>query len=84
MKTEMAARARALAEYVIETGGTVRSAARRFGISKSTVYTDLTERLRQWDLPLWRAVRAVLEKNKAERHLRGGEATRRKYEAVRK
>ena len=80
MKTEMAARARALAEYVIETGGTVRSAARRFGISKSTVYTDLTERLRQWDLPL----RAVLEKNKAERHLRGGEATRRKYEAVRK
>ncbi len=79
MKPEMEARARALAEYVIETGGTVRSAALRFGISKSTVHKDLTERLEQWDLTLFRAVRIVLERNKAERHLRGGEATRIKY-----
>ena len=49
MKPDMEARARALAEYVIETGGTVRAAAQRFGISKSTVHKDLTERLEQWD-----------------------------------
>lgn len=79
MKPDMEARARALAEYVIETGGTVRAAARRFGISKSTVHKDLTERLEQWDRALYLQVKAVLEKNKAERHLRGGEATRIKY-----
>lgn len=72
-------RARALAEYVLETGATVRTAAERFGISKSTVHKDLTRRLEQVDRPLWLRVRAVLEQNKAERHLRGGEATRRKY-----
>ena len=75
----MEARARALAEYVIETGGTVRAAAQRFGISKSTVHKDLTERLEEWDRVLYLQVKAVLEKNKAERHLRGGEATRIKY-----
>ena len=79
MKPDMEARARALAEYVIETGGTVRAAAQRFGISKSTVHKDLTERLEQWDRVLYLQVKAVLEKNKAERHLRGGEATRIKY-----
>ena len=79
MKPDIEARARALAEYVIETGGTVRAAAQRFGISKSTVHKDLTERLEEWDRVLYLQVKAVLEKNKAERHLRGGEATRIKY-----
>lgn len=71
-----------LAEYVIETGGTVRAAAQRFGISKSTVHKDLTERLEQWDRALFLRVKTVLEKNKAERHLRGGEATRLKYKGT--
>ena len=82
MKPDMEARARALAEYVLETGGTVRAAAQRFGISKSTVHKDLTERLEQWDRALFLQVKTVLEKNKAERHLRGGEATRKKYKKL--
>ena len=73
-------RVKELAEYVLETGATVRSAAARFGVSKSTVHKDLTERLERADRPLWLRVRAVLDRNKAERHLRGGEATRRRYE----
>lgn len=73
-------RARELAEYVLETGATVRTAAERFGISKSTVHKDLTQRLERADRLLWLRVRAVLDRNKAERHLRGGEATRRRYE----
>lgn len=76
-------RARALAVYVLETGATVRAAAERFGVSKSTVHKDLTRRLERTDRLLWLRVRAVLERNKAERHLRGGEATRRKYLAQR-
>ena len=76
-------RARALALYVMETGATVRAAAERFGVSKSTVHKDLTERLERSDRPLWLRVRTVLDRNKAERHLRGGEATRRRYESRR-
>lgn len=72
-------RARELAQYVLETGATVRAAANRFGVSKSTVHKDLTQRLKQTDRFLWSRVREVLEQNKAQRHLRGGEATRRKY-----
>ncbi len=72
-------RARELAAYVLETGATVRAAAERFGISKSTVHKDLTERLMQSDRLLWLRVRDVLDRNKAERHLRGGEATRRRW-----
>ena len=72
-------RARELAAYVLETGATVRVAAERFGISKSTVHKDLTERLMQSDRLLWLRVRDVLDRNKAERHLRGGEATRRRW-----
>lgn len=72
-------RVRELAAYVLESGATVRAAAERFGVSKSTVHKDLTRRLERTDRPLWLRVRAVLERNKAERHLRGGEATRRKY-----
>ena len=73
-------RARELAAYVLETGATVRAAAERFGVSKSTVHKDLTLRLEQADRMLWLRVRAVLDRNKAQRHLRGGEATRKKYQ----
>lgn len=72
-------RAQALAVYMLETGSTVRAAAERFGVSKSTVHKDLTERLRESNRSLYLQVRALLDRNKAERHLRGGEATRNKY-----
>ena len=72
-------RACAVAVYMIETGATVRSAARHFGISKSTVHKDLTERLPRLNPSLYKQVRQLLDINKAERHLRGGLATRRKY-----
>ena len=72
-------RAVELAVYMIENGATVRSAARHFGISKSTVHKDLTDRLPRFNYPLYLKVRLVLEKNKRERHLRGGMATRQKY-----
>ena len=74
-------RARELAEYVLETGATVRTAAERFGVSKSTVHKDLTERLEASDRLLWSRVREVLDRNKAERHLRGGEATRQRWQS---
>ena len=72
-----------LAEYVIETGATVRATATFFGISKSTVHKDLTGKLRHVHARLYREVKEILEKNKSERHLRGGEATRQKYIQVR-
>ena len=72
-------RACALAVYMIETGATVRAAARHFGISKSTVHTDVTGRLRELDPPLYLRVREVLDVNKAQRHIRGGLATKEKY-----
>ncbi|WP_027717627.1 sporulation transcriptional regulator SpoIIID [Desulfovirgula thermocuniculi] len=65
--------------YILETKCTVRQAAQVFQVSKSTVHKDMTERLPSLNKQLARAVRAVLEQNKAERHIRGGEATRRKY-----
>ena len=68
------------AVYMIETGATVRAAARQFGISKSTVHKDLSHRLKQYDHRLYLQVRQVLEKNKQERHIRGGMATKRKYQ----
>ncbi len=72
-------RARELAVYMIETGATVRAAAQHFGISKSTVHKDLQQRLSQYDRLLYLQVRKVLDNNKAQRHIRGGMATRRKY-----
>ena len=72
-------RSEVLAEYVIETGATVRQAALYFGVSKSTVHKDLTERLKYSNKTLYYEVLKVLYKNKAERHIRGGEATRKKY-----
>ena len=73
-------RARRLAVYMIENGGTVRSAAKKFGISKSTVHKDLCEVLPRCSPALFAQVRELMEKNKSERHLRGGMATKRKYE----
>ncbi len=72
-------RACELAVYMIETGATVRTAAKHFGISKSTVHKDLTQRLYQCNRRLYEQVRTILEKNKAQRHIRGGMATREKY-----
>ena len=69
-----------LAEYVLETGATVRAAARHFGISKSTVHKDVTQTLRNINKSLYLDVKSVLMKNKEERHLRGGEATKKKYQ----
>ena len=74
-------RACELAVYIIETGATVRSAARHFGISKSTVHKDLSQRLPQYNKSLFKQVRVVLEENKAQRHIRGGIATKKKYES---
>lgn len=74
-------RACALAVYMIETGATVRTAAQHFGVSKSTVHKDLSQRLPQCNKRLYRQVRQVLEHNKAQRHIRGGLATRRKYQS---
>ena len=72
-----------LGEYLLEHSATVREAARVFGISKSTVHKDVTERLRHVNSALYGEVQELLNKNKQERHLRGGEATRKKYTAER-
>ncbi|MDO4732277.1 MAG: sporulation transcriptional regulator SpoIIID [Bacillota bacterium] len=69
-----------LSNYIIESGATVRQTAERFGVSKSTVHKDVTERLPQVNEAVANRVRRVLDNNKAERHLRGGEATKRKYQ----
>lgn len=79
MKGNPEERAIALGEYVTETGATVRVAAKQFGISKSTVHKDLTQRLKKQNRVLYNSVQKVLQLNKEERHLRGGEATRQKY-----
>ena len=73
-------RACELAVYMIETGATVRNAAGKFGISKSTVHKDLQNRLPHCNKVLYQQVREVLEKNKKERHIRGGLATKRKFQ----
>ena len=72
-------RACQLAVYMIENGATVRSAAKHFGISKSTVHKDISQRLPQYNRTLYHQVRQVLDVNKQQRHIRGGMATRRKY-----
>lgn len=79
MKDNLNERACKLAVYIIETGATVRVAARQFGISKSTVHKDLTQRLDRCNHALYLQVREILDLNKQERHIRGGLATRRKY-----
>ena len=72
-------RCEAFAEYVIETGATVRQTAAHFGISKSTVHKDLSVKLRFINKTQYNCVKEILELNKSERHIRGGEATKRKY-----
>lgn len=69
-----------LAHYIIETKDTVRGAAKKYGISKSTVHKDVSERLLKINPALAKEVRIILDENKAERHLRGGMATKKKYE----
>lgn len=71
-----------VAKHVSETGATVRAAASHFGISKSTVHKDLTDRLKQLDPLLFAEVSRVLAVNRAERHIRGGNATKLKYEKL--
>ena len=68
-----------LAHYIIESKDTVRGAAKKFGISKSTVHKDVSERLKKINPSLAKQVREVLDENKAERHIRGGMATKMKY-----
>lgn len=75
----MKERCELLGEYIVETNATVRETAKKFSVSKSTVHKDVTEKLLYENPQLYKSVKAVLEKNKSERHLRGGEATKQKY-----
>lgn len=79
MKDLVEERAAMLGEYIVENEATVRAAAKVFGISKSTVHMDVAQRLKKVDPNLYGQVRKVLEVNKAERHIRGGLATKEKY-----
>lgn len=79
MKDLVEERAAMLGEYIVENEATVRAAAKVFGISKSTVHMDVAQRLKKVDPALYGQVRKVLEVNKAERHIRGGLATKEKY-----
>lgn len=80
--TTIEERAVFLAKYIVHNKETVRGAAKAFGISKSTVHIDVTQRLQKINPPLWKQVRSVLDENKAERHIRGGQATKHKYETL--
>lgn len=75
-------RACEVAVYMIETGATVRGAAKHFGISKSTIHKDLSQRLPKYNRHLYEQVRHVLDINKSQRHIRGGMATRKKYKGT--
>jgi len=77
--TETASRAETLGRYITENRATVRTAAKEFGISKSTVHTDVTVKLKSTNGKLWSEVREILDENKAQRHIRGGQATKEKY-----
>ncbi len=83
MRDDLERRARELAVYLIERRTTIRDAAKHFSVSKSTVHKDLSERLREIDRSLYVQAKEILEQNKAERHLRGGDATKRKYQKQR-
>ena len=79
MSKPLEERACELAVYMIETGATVRSTAKHYHISKSTVHKDISQRLEHYNPALYAQVREILEQNKRERHIRGGMATKRKY-----
>lgn len=80
MKDYMEERVVIFSRYIVEKNATVRDTAKKFGISKSTVHKDVSQRLKQIDFDLYEKVREVLNRNKAERHIRGGMATKKKYE----
>ena len=82
MTDTIAQRVQELAVYMIETEATVRTVAKHFNISKSTVHKDLSQRLPQYNKRLYMQVRDILEINKAQRHIRGGMATKRKFEKI--
>ncbi len=82
MRTNIEERAVTLARYIVDNRATVRAAARHFGVSKSTVHKDLSDRLQRINEPLYDEVKQVLDFNKSERHIRGGMATRRKYKGI--
>lgn len=79
MRTLIEERAASCAEYIIENQCTVRQAAKKFGVSKSTIHKDVAHRLKYIDNALYNQVKCVLDKNKLERHVRGGQATKNKY-----
>ena len=83
-ETVVEKRCQLLGKYIVKTGATVRAAASNFGVSKSTVHKDITEKLEEINPSLYRLVKEVLDKNKSERHIRGGEATREKYRNLKK
>jgi putative DeoR family transcriptional regulator (stage III sporulation protein D) len=82
LKDYIRERVKEVANYIYETKATVRQTARVYGVSKSTIHKDVTERLLRIDAELADKVKKVLEFNKAERHIRGGEATRKKYKSM--
>ena len=82
MKSRQDQRAVILGKYILENKTTVRAAAKKFGISKSTVHKDVSERLKKEDPELYSQVKDILEINKLERHIRGGLATKRKYDGI--
>lgn len=84
MEAYIESRVLEIASYIIDTGATVRTAAKEFGVSKSTVHKDMTDRLKQINKSLAEGVAAVLETNKEERHIRGGYATYLKYRGMKK
>ena len=82
MSKPLEERACELAVYMIETGATVRSTAKHYHISKSTVHKDISQRLEYYNPVLFEQVRKILDQNKRERHIRGGMATRKKYKGI--
>ena len=82
IKENLDERAEELALYLIENKATVRAAAKKYGVSKSTVHKDISERLPQYNRSLYLQVKEVLDENKAQRHIRGGLATRKKYKGI--
>lgn len=83
MREDLERRAEEIAVYLVEHVCTIREAAGKFGVSKSTVHKDLSERLPGCNRSLWLQVKHILEQNKAERHIRGGNATKEKYQVRR-
>lgn len=84
MQVEIIDRVIKEAEHIAETGATVRATASNFAVSKSTVHKDVTERLKKIDGALYKRVKKILGKNLSERHIRGGEATKKKYQTLNK